>query len=318
MKVLFLSSGNTIFEKVPFIESQEESIKDNGVLVDHFLINEGGVMGYFKAIPKLKAHLKANSYDVIHAHYSYCGWVAVLTMTKLPIVVSYMGSDVYGAVDTKGRRLLKSYPVLLMAKLLQFLVDRIITKSKNLNDYIILKKKSVIIPNGVNFDRFQPRDKNEVRQQLNLPLDKKLVVFMANPEDPRKNIKLVRDAVAHIGDPQVQVVSPFPVAPKEVGYYINAADVLVLSSYLEGSPNIVKEAMASNCPIVATPSGDVTEIISNTKGCYITSYEVEDAAENIQKALNFEGPTTGRADIAHLEINATAQRIISLYKELIV
>ncbi len=317
MKVLFVSSGNTKFGKVPFIESQEKSLIANGADLDHFLITENGIGGYMKSITRLKAVLREKEYDVIHAHYSYCAWVAVLTFTSIPIIISYMGSDVYGMVDSNGKRKLKSYLVIILAKLLQPFVDKIIVKSQNLADYVYLKKKCEIVPNGVDFQKFQPRDKSEIKQQLGLHTDKKYITFLGSAEDPRKNIQLLKDAVDYVNQSNWEILNPYPVEPNEIPYFINAGDTLVLASYLEGSPNVIKEAMASCIPIVATDVGDVKEVIGNTEGCFISDFDPKDMGEKLKKSMEFNGGvTSGRKDVEHLEINTIAKRLINIYKQL--
>lgn len=101
-----------------------------------------------------------------------------------------------------------------------------------------------------------------------------------------------------------------------VPYYMYASDVLLLTSLSEGSPNVIKEAMACNLPIVSTDVGDVKEVISNTKGCCIASFEPADVAAKLKEALNFSGPTNGREIIKQLDINIIAQKIIGIYKEI--
>ena len=317
MNVLFISSSNTSFGIIPFIKSQELSLKANGVDIDHFTINEKGIKGYFKGFLKLRKILKEKNYQIIHAHYSFCAWVAVLSLPKCPIVVSLMGSDVYGTIHKDGKRNLKSYIEVLIAQLLQPFVKTVIVKSKNLENYIYLKKKVRIIPNGVNFEVFRPVDKNEARLKLNLPLDKKMILFLGNPKDSRKNISLLQKAVALLDRNEVTVVNPYPTKHDQVADYMNSADVFTLMSFSEGSPNVVKEAMACNCPIVATNVGDVEEIIGNTKGCFVTSFDPKQVAKDLENCLKFVGETTGRQDIAHLEINHIAKRIIEVYHEML-
>lgn len=299
---------------MPFIKSQADSLIDHGIEIDHFVVKESGFGGYLQSIPAFRRKIKKHQYDLIHAHYAYSGWLAVLSFTGLPIVVSFMGTDVYGTVSEQGKRVLKSYVEIFIAKILQLLVDKIIVKSQNLYDYIYLKRKTEIVPNGVDFKTFKPRNKTKACKQLSLPCDKKLITFLGHPTYPRKNFALLKDAVKLAAQEDWVIVNPYPTEPKNIPYYLNAADVLVLTSYQEGSPNVIKEAMASNCPIVATDVGDVKEIIANTKGCYLVDYEPQEVAEKIRMALEFGSPTTGREDISHLEINKVAKKIITIYE----
>ena len=96
---------------------------------------------------------------------------------------------------------------------------------------------------------------------------------------------------------------------------MNACDALVLTSEAEGSPNVVKEAMACNIPVVATDVGDVREIISHTDGCYLCKMEPPDIARKLQSALSFGERTNGREAVAHLELDAVSRRIIDVYEQ---
>ncbi len=315
MNVLFVSSGTSEIGISPFIKSQGNSLQKKGIKVEYFTITEKGMKGYLKSVGTLKEHLKGKSYDVIHAHYSLCGWVAVLATRKSPVVVSFMGCDVYGDITPRGKR--TGYLNIVLSKCLQPWVKAIVAKSKNLEKYVYLKKKVHIIPNGVNFENFKPMDREECRQRLHLPMDKKLVLFLGNPTDPRKNLKLVKDAVTHLNSPDIALIVPYPVRHEQIPLFLNAADVFVLASYLEGSPNVVKEAMACNCPVVSTDAGDAREVLGDTVGCYITPFDAEATAANILKSLNFGKRTTGREDIAHLDERAVADRIIAIYRALV-
>jgi glycosyltransferase involved in cell wall biosynthesis len=99
--------------------------------------------------------------------------------------------------------------------------------------------------------------------------------------------------------------------------YINASNALILTSLSEGSPNIVKEAMACNIPVVATKVGDVVEIVGQTEGCSTCSRAPEEVARGIERALQHSGPTTGRADISHLERSVVAKQVIAVYESVL-
>ena len=98
---------------------------------------------------------------------------------------------------------------------------------------------------------------------------------------------------------------------------MNACDVLILTSNGEGSPMVIKEAMACNLPIVSVRVGDVPEVINNTAGCYICAQDSKDIAEKLSLALARGHRTNGREKIAHMEIGAISRRILSLYNELV-
>ena len=96
--------------------------------------------------------------------------------------------------------------------------------------------------------------------------------------------------------------------------YINASNALILSSSLRGVAQLVKEAMACNVPVVATYVGDVAEVIGRTEGCSVCLHDPDELAAGIERALQHTGPTTGRADISHLECSIVAQRVIAVYE----
>jgi glycosyltransferase involved in cell wall biosynthesis len=317
VNVLFISSGNSAnFAIAPFSKSQGESLKAKGIRLKYYPIVGKGLSGYVQNILPLKKYLKQHPFDLIHAHYALTGWVALMTLPRTPVVVSYMGCDTYGDYDEKGRRVLSSYVNIVLSKILQLFVKKIIVKSRNLEAYIFCKKKVALIPNGVNLNVFKSMDKVEARKNLGLNLGKNYILFLGNPEDKRKNFPLVYQAQQICKQP-FEIIKPYPVLHHKIPWYLNACDVMVLSSFNEGSPNVIKEAMACNCPIVSVDVGDVKEIIAGTDGCYTCSYDTGDVAEKIKLALEFGRRTTGRDKIRHLDESMIAQKIIKIYENVL-
>lgn len=314
MKVLFVSSGNSEhFEIAPFVKSQGESLKREGITLEYYHIKGKGLSGYFKNISTLREKIRIFNPDIIHAHYSLTGWVALLANLRKPRVLSLMGSDTYGSIGANERLTLFNIFMFCQVFFIQVFFPTIIVKSENLKKSVWRKKSVFVIPNGVNFDRFKPLDKKECREKLNLPFDKKIILFMGNPKEARKNFSLVEKAVEKISDENIMVCTPFPVTHENVPFYLNACDVLAFPSFKEGSPNVVKEAMACNCPIVASDAGDIVEVIPGTEGCFITSFEVEDMVAKLEKALQFNSKTNGRQNIEHMNEHIIANKLINIY-----
>jgi len=319
MKVLFVSSGNNREGIGVIVKNQGKSLVSASIDVSYFLIKGKGFLGYLRNIFILKRFLKKNHFDIIHAHYSLTGWVTVLTFPKSPVIVSYMGCDTYGDYNEKGRHKWSSIFIILSAFLLQPFVKAIIVKSENLGKYVYFKKKLHIIPNGIDLELFNPDKK--LLNTNNLNHQKHNILFLGDKFNIRKNFKLLKDASLFLSE-DVEIIAPFPINHKILPSYLNACDVLVLTSFNEGSPNIIKEAMACNCPVVSTNVGDVQWVIGNTEGCYLTTFDPKDVAEKISLALDYsrgKGHTNGRDRIIELGLDSdtVAKRIIDLYNTIL-
>jgi glycosyltransferase involved in cell wall biosynthesis len=99
--------------------------------------------------------------------------------------------------------------------------------------------------------------------------------------------------------------------------YMNAADVFLFPSEREGSPQVIKEAMACNLPIVAAPVGDVPAVFDGVHGCYLAARNAEEIAERAYYILDNVQRSNGRTKIANYEGQYIARKIMQVYSSLV-
>ena len=302
MRILFVASGNHGAPS-PVVQNQGDALVSEGVTVDYFLIKGKGIKGYLKNVKPLRKYLKEHKYDAIHAHYSLSAFVASLAGAK-PLVVSMMGSDVKAAGWYK-------FIIRLFAAFGGW--KSIIVKANDMYRSLGIKR-AIIIPNGVNMERFKPMSIDDSRKYLGWDSSKKHILFPASASRPEKDYALAEAAVARIPNAELHAFENTPNA--ETPYWYNAADVVLMTSKWEGSPNAIKEAMACSRPIVATNVGDIAERTSGVEGCFVPqSREPQELASLIVKALANER-TKGREKIIadQLDKHVINQKLINLYK----
>jgi len=318
MRILFVTS-DVAGKMAPFNKQQAVALQKEGLTVDHFRITESGIIGYLKAAKRLRRYLKEHSYSLIHAHYSYCGWVADLARRKEKLVVSFIGSDIYGYPDAHHiKKRLWTVIQKLTCLHAQWRIDLTLLMSNKMKKVCSPLKKGIIFPHGVDFNQYFPLDDQQAaREKIGWPQDKKIILFPANPARAVKNFPLAKKAVDLLQDDQVILKSFINVPNDLMNFYYNAADLLLMTSLHEGSPCVIKEAMACNLPIISTDVGDVSEIIANTDGCSISAPNAESLKSTISLILKNNMRTNGREKVKRLELSSVIQKQISLYKSLI-
>jgi teichuronic acid biosynthesis glycosyltransferase TuaC len=303
MKILFVSSGNS--GKIsPIIQAQMDSLIKSGVDVDYFLIVGKGLIGYFKNIKKIRKKINYGKYDIVHAHFAYSA-IAV-TFARPPIlVVSLMGSDIN-----------KYFIVRLIARLFSLtLWDGVIVKSTDMYNKLGVSKAK-IIPNGVDFEKFVPMKKGECQKELHWNPKKKHILFAANPNRKVKNFVFAKRAFDLIANENFELHALENISHSDMPFFFNASDVVILTSLWEGSPNVIKEALACNRPIVSTDSGDVKQLLENIKGCYVTDFDVISFSNKIIESITFSN-SDGREKISNLNSRKISLQIREFYSTLL-
>jgi glycosyltransferase involved in cell wall biosynthesis len=318
MNILFVSSGNKKQGISPIIKKQGESISKKNHNIEYFTIRGKGIKGYLKSVLPLFKILKSKKHDVLHAHYGLnaivCHLSQIFRIKKTPLIISLMGSDLL--IPKSENTFLQKWINLYINWILKNKANHIIVKTSELNKKVNLPIKTSIIPNGVDFNLFKPLNKSELQNELKWSNDCKHILFAANPERPVKNYNLAKNAADQIKEYRVELHDLVDIDHEKIPKYMNASDVVILSSFFEGSPNVIKEAMACNRPIVCTNVGDVKLIIENIEGCFLAEAETSDFRKKMIEALRFDRSTEGRENIRHLSEDKVAEKIICIYEKM--
>lgn len=302
MKVLFVARCKN-GRYAPFITEQVKAIEKRGVECRYYGVSEKGIVGYIRQIPKLKEAIQTFRPDIIHAHYGLCGLLANC-QRGIPVITTYHGSDIN---DPKVLRLSRWS--------IRFSRFNIFVSQKNL-DIAQPRKNYALIPCGISLDDYPIIEKFEARRQMGIDQSERIVLFAGAFDNPVKNAPLAKAAMGHI--PGADFLELKGYSRHQVAILMQAVDVLLMTSLTEGSPQVIKEAMACGCPIVSVDVGDVRERIEGIDGCYISDRTQESLADCIKRALAFNGRTLGREAIEKngFTNDCIATRIISVYESL--
>jgi glycosyltransferase involved in cell wall biosynthesis len=291
----------------PQILDQIAALKAHDVEVDILYVDRHkGIRGYITAAWKIiLLSFQRRKYDLIHAYYGHCGFLARLQI-RYPIVVTFLGSDLLHPRDGA------------IGKVVARFADVIIVQSKEMKR-ISQREDAHIIPFGINLHLFTPFPIQDARQELGFALDEKLVLFPWNPDRAVKRIDLVHEAILLLKHKQIPVrlVIIFDQPHEIVAKYMNACNVMVLASDHEGSPMALREAMACNLPIISVDVGDVRQIIENVQGCFLCKRDPTDIAEKLSLVLECSDRTKGEYVIRQHDAAWSADQVIKIYTSLL-
>ena len=304
MKVLIVCSCTSGQISGPFIEEQVNSLKKLEVEFDYFLIKGKGIKAYIKSYFRYIKKIWRSDYDLIHAHYGFSGLMASCQFIK-PVITTFHGSDIN---IIKNRKYSKT----------AYIFSRFsIFVDINMPEKIGAKRKFAIIPCGTDINIFYALEKEFCRQKLNIAKDIKIALFSAGFNEQSKNYPLAKIACEGINELTLLELKGF--SRDKVNLLLNACELLLVTSVTEGSPQIIKEAMACNCPIISTDVGDVKIRIKGVENCYITSFNSEEISEKIQCVLSLDKRTNGRIKLVEeeLDMGSVAKKIFNIYKFII-
>ena len=317
MRILEVSryKNNFADHQLPFVTEQGESLQAAGCEVDYFLVRGS----YIGAVRALKAKIRAFQPDIVHAHYGLSAITAEL-QGVVPVVTTFHNGETH------------RWYVNLLSSLMSLRAKHVIYVAQHIHDLVFFKAKNYsIIPCGVSLDDCFLMDKTEARKQLGWSADKKYIMFGGAFSNTRKNYALLKEAVKLL-DGDIECIEMRGLSREQCVLRMNACDLFALPTKNEGSPQALKEAMACNCPIVATDVADIKYLLGDLPGHYILpnkrgnsaywvgdDHSAEELAELLKQALAFEGKTEGRTRIVELGYTneMVAKKIVKIYEDII-
>ena len=177
-----------------------------------------------------------------------------------------------------------------------------------------------VIPTGVDLDLFKPGSRAAAREKLGWSLDDRVVLFNAGASPRVKRLDLAEQAVELLRQliPGVSMEVLRGTTPHDaLPLYMNAADCLLLTSDFEGSPDIVKEALACNLPIVSVDAGDVKERTSGVKNTVIVARDPEAIATETARMLKLNERSNGRDKMSALDSGKIRDAVIGVYRDIL-
>lgn len=308
-----------------FVERQVLGLRGIGLDVDVMLVNrwERGVRSYLTLGTELQNRIRHFQPDVVHVMYGGVLAELVTRITKdRPTVVSFCGSDLLGELLSGSMRRIVSEYGILASHIAARRAAGIVVKSRNLEEALpatVDRSKVRIIPNGVDLERFRPLDQVDCRNKLGWNPDKFHVLFPTTAGDPRKRLYLAQAAVddANRSGLNAELHQLQGVPHEEVPLWLNASNVVLLTSLHEGSPNVIKEALACDLPVVSVDVGDVRERIDGIEGCHIALPDPGDLGIKLGLVAARKGRVAGRAKMQSLSLEQTALHLGSFYREVV-
>ncbi len=211
---------------------------------------------------------------IVHAHWGslLALATAIASLGGPPLVITYRGSDIN---PVPSEPWLRSLIRVACSQLAVLRASAVICVSNELSARLWSRPRLVrIVPDGTDVSLFKPMDKLDARRKLNWPTDERVVFFYEGGRPAVKRRDLAEASLIEVrkrlGSCRLEVMGA-DVPHDRVPVLLNASDCLLMTSDFEGSPNIVREALACNVPVVSVDVGDVRLWLADLEGTSLVS-----------------------------------------------
>ena len=308
MNILLVHSGNAVAssDDYTFVKEQGEALVSKGVNVFYYPVKGKGMRGYLSSLPGLIQTISKNRIDLVHAHYGLCGALAVL-QRKVPVVITFHNGE---TLTRKGR---------IIASMAAWRIAYNIFVAQHIKDKLYkTPSRYSIIPCGIDMDRLPLVDKEEARTAMDLPEDVPNILFGGSFQNKRKNYPLAVRAISFLPY-QVNLIEMKGLDRHQVNLLLCGCDLFLLPTFSEGSPQVVKEALACNCPIVATRVADIPQLLEGVRNSYVTDFDAQEIASRIDMIMKDGGRSDGRKRISELKLDnpQVAESLSGIYESVL-
>jgi len=308
-----------------FVKNQIESLRKNGLGVEVLFVDrvQYGMPIYLGLIKEISKWVRRFDPDIVHVMSGgVMADIVTWSVRRKPTIITFHGSDLLSEhFPGLVRKVCAGYGVLSSLRAARR-ANGIVVVSQNLLEVLhknLVKSESRVIPCGIDLESFKPLDRHSCRAVLGWDDDQFHVLSAFNTGNPVKRPWLGQAAVRELCRLNVPAKIHYllGVPHHEVPIWLNACDVLLLTSLHEGSPMIVKEALACNIPVVSGDVGDVRERIEGINGCYLALAVPEELAK--KRLLVYSGcrSVEGRDRIKNLSLDFVANRLINFYVDIL-
>ncbi len=296
-----------------FVERQARSLRELGLTVEAFDVGQGhSLPDLIDSLRRLRRVTRETRPDLLHAQY---GTIVALVsvLTRHPTVITFGGSDLLPGASIS---LARTWLGIASSNLASLLARRVICVSEELKAALWWRRRGVsVIPRGVDLELFTPGPQDEARRQLGWDLDKPAVLVDGGRDWRNKGLDVAERAVVlareQVPGLEMKVIRSVP--PDEMPVWYRAADVLVCASRQEGSPNVVKESLACNLPVVGVDVGDVRERLAGVEPSTVVERTPEAIAGAIVGVIRDRRRSNGRERLSTIAQEVVARRIVDLY-----
>jgi teichuronic acid biosynthesis glycosyltransferase TuaC len=305
-----------------FVRRQIESVLARGIRADVLVIHgDRTPLAYVQAaLQLLWWSLRGRPrYRLVHAHGGETALAARFYL-RAPLLVSYLGSDILGVYSADARISRQARARAAAMRALSLLAAATITKSAAMAETLPrrARARNTVLPNGVDRNLFHPMPRGQARADLGWDGEERVVLFIANPAIPNKRFALAQAGVEIaerlVGPIRLQVAHG--VEPDRIPVMMAAADCLVQTSVTEGSPNVVKEALACDLPVISTGAGDAREVLAGVRDCEVCGPTPEALGEAVARCVREPIRSNGREQTEWLDEGNIAARLTELYRRL--